>query len=236
MESLEHFIRDNGGSASWQTIYERIEHYYPAAKCSQQWEAGLRGVLYRELYQGKRFKRIGAGIYSLEDYEPQSVPSANSLRMHSFIEGICVELGNIRGYQTFTADPSVKYRDNVYLKEIVTMEHIPPFSYQAILDKVKLIDVLWFDKSQTPFPKYAFEVVDSIGTLDGAFKRCLQLANFRTQCFIIAPEKHHKKYEETLTLNLYQGIGDYVSFKSYDNICATHKTLVEGNDVVNWII
>lgn len=49
VEAIEQVMKDNGGTASLGVIYKNICKYYPAAKQSKDWEAGLRGVLYREI-------------------------------------------------------------------------------------------------------------------------------------------------------------------------------------------
>ena len=49
VDAIERVMLDNGGSATLQILYDQIERYYPTAKCSNTWDAGLRGVLYREL-------------------------------------------------------------------------------------------------------------------------------------------------------------------------------------------
>ena len=235
VEAIEAVMKLHGGSASLKTIYDEIEQFYPTAKVSKDWDAGLRGVLYRDIYNGKRFKKIGDSIYALTDYTPESIPSADKQRMHSFIEGICVELGNSQNFQTFTADPSAMYRDKVYLRDLTTLTALPEFTYPHILHEARLIDVLWFDQGKYPFPKYAFEVVDSIGTLDGAFKRCFQLANFRTKFYIIAPEKHHAKFEQALSLDIYSHVRNYFEFKNYDSLCDTYDMLVKCREVLSWL-
>ena len=179
VEAIEHVLQDNGGAASWSYIYDNIVRYYPAAKVSKEWEAGIRGVLYRDL--NKRFKRVGLSLYALIDYKEENTPKTDKVRMHSLMEGICIELGNFKNYDTYTADPSAIYRDNVRLQNLATTIDLPPFTYPEILQETKRIDVLWFNQKSLQFPQYAIEVVDSIGTLNGAFNRCLQLQNFRTK-------------------------------------------------------
>lgn len=219
VEAIQKVMEDNGGTASLELIYENICKYYPAAKDSDKWDAGIRGVLYREIRNKRRFKKIGLSIYALEDYEEEAKPTAkDSVRMHSYIEGICIELGNFNGFDTFTADPSAFYRDKLQLKNIITLPELPPFSYPQILHEAKRIDVVWFNRTGLAFPQKVFEVVDSINTLNGAFNRSLQLQNFRTEFFIVAPEKHRDKFTQTIELEIYQESKDRFTFVNYDDI------------------
>ena len=236
VDAIEQVMLANGGTASLNLIYDQIEKYYPEAKQSASWDAGIRGVLYRELKYGNRFKKIGISIYAVNNYETEKASeTTNKVRVHSFMEGICIELGNAKKFNTYTADPSALYRDNIRLHDIATLRSLPDFSYPDIIKEAKLIDVLWMSNRELSFPQYAFEVVDSIGTLDGAFKRCMQMQNFATKFFIVAPEKHRAKYEQTLGLELYNNVQDYFNFLSYDNILETYDHIVKGAASLHWL-
>ena len=67
VEAIERVMLDYGGIATLNVIYSEIEKYYPNAKASKEWEAGIRGVLYRDL--GKRFKKIDTSVYALVNYD-----------------------------------------------------------------------------------------------------------------------------------------------------------------------
>ncbi len=237
IEAIEQIMKDNGGSATLQFIYENIEKYYPNAKRSSNWEAGLRGVLYREIYNDtKRFKKIGLSIYALYDYKEETKPSINDkLRMHSYIEGICLELGNLHKFDTYTADPSGVYRDNLLLSSFSSLHTIPPFSYDEILHTVKLIDVIWFNKDGLQFPQKAFEVVDSVGTMTGAFNRSLQLKQFKTEFYIVAPEKHKDKFYQTIELEIYKPTKDRFKFINYETIISYYDNLLKTKNIESLI-
>lgn len=230
VEAIEKVMKDNGGAASLDIIYNNICKYYPTAKDSKEWEAGIRGVLYREIRNNRRFKKIGLSIYAISDYQEEQKPKqSDKIRMHSYIEGICLELGNFNDYLTYTADPSATYRDNLRLCDFATMHEIPGFSYDGIINEAKRIDVIWFNKKGYSFPKRVFEVVDSIGTLNGAFNRSLQLKNFITDFVIVAPEKHHEKFNQTIDLEIYLPQKERFSFVNYDDIMELYETTARKN-------
>lgn len=126
IDAIEKVMLDNGGTASWSVIYDNITKYYPNAKSSDDWKEGLRGVLYREMNSNNRFKKIGLGIFALGNYQEDRKPEdKETVRMHSYIEGICVELGNFNNYLTYTADPSALYRDKLHLSDVATLQTLP---------------------------------------------------------------------------------------------------------------
>ncbi len=232
IEAIEKVMEDNGGVASWDIIYQNIEKYYPTAKDSKDWEAGIRGVLYREIRNHRRFKKIGLSIFALSDYKEERKPSTkDTIRMHSYIEGICLELGNFNNYLTYTADPSASFKDNIHLNNLATIKDMPRFTYDGLINEVKRIDVIWFNKTGYAFPKKVFEVVDSVNTLNGAFNRSLQLRNFITEFYIVAPEKHHEKYLQTIDFEVYQPQRDRFRFINYDDIMDLYETTAKKNQI-----
>lgn len=232
VEAIEQVMKDNGGTASLGVIYKNICKYYPAAKQSKDWEAGLRGVLYREIKNGRHFKKIGISIYAMKDYQEENRPQVKDKeRMHSYIEGICLELGNFNGYYTYTADPTVKYRDNLCLRDFATVKSLPVFSYKEIVDEAKRIDVIWLSKKGYMFPDVVFEVVDSIGTLNGALNRSMQLKHFMTEFIIVAPEKHHEKFMKTMDMEIYQPQKERFKFFNYDDIMELYEHTARKHEI-----
>lgn len=225
VQAIAKVMMDNGGVANLDMIYDSIAKYYPAVKESEKWKEGIRGVLYREIRNNRMFKKIGLSIYALADYKEEEKPDTkDKVKMHSYIEGICVELGNFNGFETFSADPSALYRDKMQIRNFTSLHAIPQFSYQEILREVQRIDVVWFNKVGLAFPQRVFEVVDSVGTLNGAFNRSLQLRSFRTKFFIVAPEKHRDKYCQTIELETYQADKERFSFIAYDEIIDLYES------------
>jgi hypothetical protein len=232
VEAIKEVLKHNGGTASWKTIYENIEKYYPTAKQSRNWEAGIRGVLYREIRNSTSFKKIGLAIFALKDYEEENIPKkTDTLRIHSFMEGVCLELGNFKNYNTYTADPSATFRDQIRLFDLATVKDIPSFSYRDIVSETKKIDVIWFNKNGFQFPQKVFEVVDSIGTLTGAFNRSLQLLNFRTEFYIIAPEEHRSKFEKQINLEPYHCVSGKFKFANYDEMIELYSNASKANKI-----
>lgn len=58
-------MQANGGKATLQTIYAQAGRYYRGVKRAEEWQAGLRGVLYREIRNRRAFKKVGPGVYGL---------------------------------------------------------------------------------------------------------------------------------------------------------------------------
>jgi len=72
VQAIVKVMQDNGGRATLQEIYQRAGHYYKGVKAAQDWQAGLRGVLYREVRLGRTFTKIGEATYALKSDEAKA--------------------------------------------------------------------------------------------------------------------------------------------------------------------
>ncbi|WP_100977858.1 hypothetical protein [Helicobacter pylori] len=219
VDAIKKVMEDNKGIVSWTILYSQIEKYYPSIRVSKEWEAGLRGVLYREIRNHKNFKKVGLSLYALLDYQEEELKEIqeNPIRMHSFMEGVCVEIGNFLKLDTYSADPKASY-NNVLLSDLTTLRTIPNFTYKEILDTSKKIDVLWFNPKGFIFPKRAIEIVDSISTLEPALQRTLQLLEFNLDFYILLKEKDLQKAFKKLEKEPYKRIKERYKIKSYTAI------------------
>lgn len=229
VDAIKKVLEEFNGVATWEQIYNNIGKYYPAAKVSREWKAGIRGVLYREIKEGKNFKRIGLGIYALKEYVEEPTPTQKE-RMHPYIEGICLEIGNFEGFLTYTPDQSQVFK-GITLSKIVTLPEIPMFTCPEIVDIVKKIDVIWFNKTGFKYPQHVFEIVDAIGTLSEALNRCLQLLHFNLNFTIIGPEEHKDKFENKINLEPYVRYMTRFDFKDYTSMINFYERSVNLNKI-----
>ena len=73
VEAIKKVMSDFNGVATWEIIYNNIEKYHPNAKKSKYWDAGIRGVLYREIKNNRNFKKIYDGSFALIDYDENNL-------------------------------------------------------------------------------------------------------------------------------------------------------------------
>jgi len=231
VEAIKKVMEDNNGIATWRIIYDQIEKYYPSVKTPKDWQSALRGVLLRELYANRNFKKIGLGDdarYALIDFKEEKVDDIKQdpVRMHSYMEGICVDVGNFLKMKTYTADPNAKY-NTLPLSEITSLLTLPPFTYPEILSTTKRIDVLWFNEKGFQYPKRAIEIVDSIGTLEPALKRSLQLIEFNLSFYILCKSEHLAKVNKELACEPYIRIRDRYKVRDYESIIDVYNNPIK---------
>lgn len=67
VEAIVRVMEEQGGTATLQDIYRNAGRYYKGVRASDEWQAGLRGVLYREVRRGRTFKKVGPATLALTD-------------------------------------------------------------------------------------------------------------------------------------------------------------------------
>ena len=147
--------------------------------------------------------------------------------MHSYMEGIMVELGNYEKHITYCADPTANFQQNVFINQLTTLGEFPNFTYPEINAVAKRIDVLWFSSKGYQFPKRAIEVVDSIGTLGESLSRMYQLKEFQTDFYVLTPDKHMEKIQNTLSREPYSIQRNRFIVKTYNEAIDYYKKRLE---------
>ena len=96
-----------------------------------------------------QFKREEKSKEAIEiKQEPKKAPAlappadGTIVDTHEAAEAILLKLGNLLGYDTYTPDSS-KFFNGQKLGDIATLEQLPFFTSEKIMDSVQNIDVVW---------------------------------------------------------------------------------------------
>lgn len=224
VEAIKKILEANNGIADLNTIYTEIDKYYVNLVKGKDWTAGIRGVLYREINEKRNFKKIGFSLYALEDYKEEKIHTIkkDKVRMHSFMEGICLDIGNFLNLKTYTADPSAMY-NNIPLSKLAGLRSVPEFTYKEIIETIKNIDIIWFNPNGFKYPKKAIEVVDSIGTLEPALKRTFQLSEFNLSFYILCKNSDKPKVLKAIEREPYIRLKNRYIVKDYESILEIYQ-------------
>jgi hypothetical protein len=134
---------------------------------------------------------------SLVSPQKINLESCNTVEenLHSILQGRLLEIGNIRGYQTYCPNKS-KIFNKKKLDDIATLHTCPSLQF-ADYKLLREIDVLWFrPKGGHYIPECAFEVELSTGVWSG-FGRMATLIDYaNVRLFIIANDS--RKYKQVL--------------------------------------
>ena len=108
--------------------------------------------------------------------------------LHSVLQGRLLEIGNIRGFETYCPNKSKKFNDRS-LEEISTLKDCPTLQFSD-LKLLRQIDVLWFkNRGVNLIPEYAFEVELSTGVWSGIGRMSTLLDYSNVGLYIISNDK-----------------------------------------------
>lgn len=115
---------------------------------------------------------------------------------HSVLQGRLLEIGKIRGFQTFCPNKTKKF-NKMPLSNIATLSNCPELQFSDY-EVLRQIDVLWFREKGSKFiPECGFEVEISTGTWSGVGRLATLIDYSNTRLYVISDES--KKYQQVLT-------------------------------------
>lgn len=214
-DAIEKVMLENGYYSPLQLIYKEFEKHRPFSGLTPL--NTIQAIVQRD----KRFTRIGFGVYALTEYLqklPRVIePKTQAEKMghkHTEIQGMIIEIGNMKGFDTYTPDKS-KIFVNKELGNIATIKECPGFTYEKIIQSVKFCDVIWFNPRG--FPERLFEVEDSTD-FRGSLVKFTELQDFKASFNLVAPSERKTKYDREVSKSAFKSIVDRCHFVDYVDI------------------
>ncbi|GBD88424.1 hypothetical protein BMS3Abin03_02360 [bacterium BMS3Abin03] len=114
---------------------------------------------------------------------------------HSVLQGRLIEIGNFRGYYTYSPDKSKRFNEKP-LSKIITLKNCPKLQFSDY-DLLRKIDVLWFKGTGSNLvPEKAFEIELSTGTWSG-IGRMSTLSDYSNVSFYVV-SNDVKRYNKVI--------------------------------------
>lgn len=230
-------LEKHNGIATLKNFYEEVPPQIVKTKTTDT-KHDIRGFLRRLKNVKKEIKQIGLSTYSLLDVKVENAVYENlqkrdfekdffnlsQNKIHGYVEGMLVEIGNLKNYQTYTPDKHVIFNGEP-LGNLMTFTEIPKFTYQDILGVVKQIDVIWF---RDRFPHLTFDVEFST-QISMALVRANELRNFKTTFYVVADESKENLFNSKTNVSTFQDIKSYTKFITIKSVFNDYKNLVLDN-------
>ena len=200
-------LHKHGGATTLAILYSEVPNLVSNSK-AKDFCHNIRGYL-RRLKNEDKIKQIGLGTYAFKDYKSQnhlyesilnetvteqSFTSLPNRKIHGYLQGMLIEIGNMKGLDTYTPDKNIVFNGKS-LSDVASCKFMPEFTYSKILKKVAQIDVIWF---RDGFPVTTFDIEHSTD-FTKALVRGYQLKYFKTKCFMVSDEKKRKVFEDRIT-------------------------------------
>jgi len=202
----------------------------------------IRAYLRRLKQKKQLIKQVGLSQYALLDvkyenrfYEDikENTKFEDFLKkipretIHTYIEGMLIEIGSLNGFQTYTPDIN-KIFNGKYLYELVDYTELPKFTYEKSLTDIKEIDVIWFKDG---FPVKTFDVENST-RFSMALQRIYELRYFKTNFFMVADRAKFNDFIRKADKAIFKDIKEDTFFISYNESFELYKNTVLSNRIV----
>ena len=212
----------NGGYATLGYLYQNVD--------ISDWSTKTPFKSINRIVQDERFFfKIKPGLWALKEKKNEILESLD-IKMgkekkaeefnHSYFQGLLIEIGNMRGFETFVP---MQDKKKLFLKkplgEVSTLETIHRFSYDEFVKRARTIDVIWFNERK--MPSSFFEVEHSTDIYNSLIKFS-DLQDFYSSYCIVADVARKREFENKITVDIFKKIKHRISFMSYDALSEIH--------------
>lgn len=229
-------IENLGGSASLGDIY-KIAINNPDCKWGTKTpQASIRRIVRHTdgIYV------IRKGLYALESHRRQlenngivQVTDSNKDSeevkkfTHYYYQGLLLKVGQMKSFETFVPqqDKNKKFLNETTLGELRTLQEMPRFTYEDIVQRSSTIDVIWFN--QRNLPHSFFEVEHSTDIQNSLLKFC-DLQEFNARMVIVADEYRKDEFTRKLNETAFADLrkDNRVDFLSYDDLNTQYEQII----------
>jgi hypothetical protein len=221
-------MKQNGGYATLGQLYQKVD--------VSNWGTKTPFASIRRIVQkNAAFFRIRAGLWALEEFRDK-LPSAilppvgatqaeKETSAHYYYQGLLVELGNMENQTTYVpAQDKNRPFLGTTLGEIAQTTRCLEFTYTEVIERIKSIDVIWFN--QRRYPHAVYEVENSTD-FQNSLGKFIELQDFSLEFWIVAAEVRKKEFESKVGWTMFQPIAKRVKFLSYEQLSEWHDKTYE---------
>ena len=229
-EAIEKVMLNNGYFAPLKLLYREIWKYKDKSKIVGKTPDN---TIQERVQRDERFTKIGLGVWALTAYldrlpkeiEPKTKAEQKE-RVHASIQGMLLEVGNYRNFETYTNDKKWTFQ-NKTLGSLATLQAVPIFTYEPIIkNSVSFADVIWFN--DRGFPNSIFEVEQSTDFRD-AFVKFMELQDFTTTFYCVSSEDRKIKFEKEISRVAFKSISSRINFRTYSQVENDYQNILKKN-------
>jgi hypothetical protein len=226
-EAVIQVMKEIGGYATLGQLYQAVPKI---SDC--KWETKTPFASIRRIVQThEEFFKIRPGLWALTSekqkvlrlFSDEKVPEKEREYSHYFFQGLVVEIGNLKGFQTFipSQDKNKPFAKQT-LGEVSTISKLYEFTYGEVLRKAQTIDVTWFNSRK--YPNSFFEIEHSTDIYNSLLK-FVEFQDFRISFYIVADNLRWTEFENKISQTAFVSIKPFVKFWDYDAVSELHTKI-----------
>jgi hypothetical protein len=227
-EAVIQALEQLGGQATLAQLYHATLKIKDCVWNTNTPEASIRRIVQKR----PEIFKVRPGLWALRDYQkqlglieetPRNQDEAQVIQQsHSYYQGLLLTIGRLRKLETF-APQQDKNRlfINQPLKEVRTLDEIPPFSYQKIVKRCSTVDVVWFNRRGLLHS--LFEVENSTD-FQNSLAKFTDLQDFYTRMVIVAADRRKRDFKQKIEFDAFNEIKERVSFLTYEDLAQQYES------------
>jgi hypothetical protein len=228
-EAVIEAMKQYGGYATLGQLYQTAPNI-PGS----EWKTKTPFASIRRIVQTHdEFFKIRPGLWALTSekekvtrvFSEEQAPEKEKEYTHSFFQGLVVEIGNLKGFQTFipSQDKNKPFAQRK-LGEVASLDDFYKFTYEDVLRQALTIDVTWFNKRR--YPASFFEIEHSTD-IHRSLLKFMEFQDFRVNFHIVADNRRKAEFEIKISLAAFAPIKQLVKFWDYDAVSTLHSRISE---------
>lgn len=233
-DAVEKVMRENGGYATLKHLYQHAPHVEGSEWGTNTPNASIRRIVQRR----DEFVKIRPGLWALSDcYDelPEHV-SAESVSdekqeqyNHWYFQGLLAETGNVQRAGTWvpSQDKNREFLDKT-LGEVRSLDALPQFGYQELVQRANTVDVLWFNDRRMPD---SFFEVEFSTDFQNSLHKFLDLQDYYANFVIVADETREGQFEKRVNQTGFEPIRDRVDFLTFEEVSGLHSLAEKADDL-----
>ncbi len=220
-------MKQSSGYATLGQLYQSVPRI-PDCK----WGTKTPFASIRRIVQTRdEFFKVRSGLWALTSeklkvmdlFSNEKVLEKEREYSHYFFQGLVVEIGNMKGFQTFVpSQDKNKPFSKRKLGDVTTVPKLYEFTYDEVLRRAQTIDVTWINTRK--YPNSFFEIEHSTDIYNSLLK-FVEFQDFRINFYIVADSQRRKEFDSKIGFSAFTSIKPFVKFWNYDSVSELHTKI-----------
>jgi hypothetical protein len=237
-EAVEKAMDENGGYATLKYLYQHAPYVD-----GSEWGTKTPNASIRRIVRNRdRFFKIRPGLWALEErcgnlpshiYNESADEDKQKENTHWHFQGLLAEVGNIQREETWipSQDKNKQFLDKK-LKDVRSLNRIPRFGYQDMVNRAQTIDVIWFNSRQMPD---SFFEVEFSTDFQNSLHKFLDLRDFSTEFVIVAEKARKDQFDKRISQTGFAPIRDRVRFMTFNEVSRLHSVAEQSDGLTKFM-
>lgn len=192
----------------------------------------------RIVQTNKDIYKIKPGLYGLLSYKKENeakgivqetAENRNSKQVtefnHSYYQGLIVTIGNLKKFQTYVpSQDKNKSFINEKLGDLSSLDKIPRYSYDSLVQRSSTIDAIWFNERLMP---HSFFEVEHSTDIQNSLVKFNDLQDFYSRMIIVADKLRMEEFEKKKNYAALKDIKTRVQFLDYKTLSKQYEQIIE---------